>query len=80
MRSFLDPRFKTQYLGNKEATVELVKEECLANCNLQEEHQSSTVRVAEFHEVSLPTPKRKGLSAILKHIEEESQVPVSVTV
>ena len=38
MCSFLDPRFKTQYVGNKEATVELVKKECLANCNLQEEH------------------------------------------
>ena len=80
MCSFLDPRFKTQYLGNKEATVELVKEKCLANCSLQEEHQSSTVRVEEFHEISLPTVKRKGLSAILKHNEEESQVPVSVTV
>ena len=37
-----------------------------------QDHQSSTTRVEEFHEVSPPTNKRKGLSAILKHIEEES--------
>ena len=60
--------------------MELIKEERLTNSSLQEDHQSSTVRVEEFHEVSPPTNKRKGLSAILKHIEEESQVPVLVTV
>ena len=75
--SFLDPRFKTQYLENKEEILSLVKEECLTVVQSQEESPPlEAPRVETPADTSLPRPicKKKGLSAILQHIEEENSL------
>ena len=81
--SFLDPRFKTKYLENKEGTISLITEECLStfdNGLEQDEQQqhnvhtsTSTVAVHD-HDVTGPVSKKlKGLTAILKNIEKEDE-------
>ena len=75
--SFLDPRFKDQYLSNKEDTVTSITQEY---DYYESTHDNSTLnreRISTEPEDSAvsepPSAKRlKGLAAVLKHIEEEN--------
>ena len=76
--SFIDPRFKLQYLEDKEGTLSLLKEECYNLYNsdtrlrlsLEPEENSNTSDCSELG--PLPPKKRKGLSAILMNIQHEN--------
>lgn len=73
--SFLDPRFKTQYLEVKETTLQLVKEECLTvriSSGLDNHSQDEPGPSTSNDLTTPPCKKKKGLSAILRHIEEEN--------
>ena len=68
----------TQYLEDKEINTLLVKEECLVIINSTEFDGSRPLETPEVEENSNETlappacKKKKGLSVILKHIEEEN--------
>ena len=69
--SFLDPRFRDQYVEDKDATIDGVKSECLPFATV-----SAAVGAAETGSVSEnlpPTKKAKGLAAVLSNICPTSQ-------
>ncbi len=72
--SFLDPRFKTQYLEDKEIILSQVKEECFTISRSSTEPDIPPDDGPSTIVTPAPPPckKKKGLSAILKHIEEEN--------
>ena len=73
--SFLDTRFKTKYLENKEGTISLITEECLLtfdNGLEQDEqqqhnvHTSTSTVAVDDHDVTCPVSKKlKGLTVVL---------------
>ena len=77
--SFLDPRFKDQYLQDRENTLLLIKQECLKISHIvddrhTEKNQSTSSATKEHETDSTEAPhakQLKGLAAVLKHISEE---------
>ena len=70
--SFLDPRFRDQYVEDKDATIDGVKSECLPFATALAAVGASLVGAAETGSVSEnppPTKKAKGLAAVLSNIQ-----------
>ena len=73
--SFLDPRFKSRYLENKENTISLITEECVTSLEGFDNSPEPIIVDKQQHttsSVSPPSKKSKGLSAIIRNIEEEN--------
>ena len=73
--SFLDPRFRADYLANEEETLSQLTTEAHAIA----EKLSTATDKSEVEEVAAPAPKKlKGLGAVLKKaLKEKSSEPLS---
>ena len=73
MPAFLDPRFKDQYLQDKEGTLLSVKDECIPN-DTQSDSTAASPSITEetSAETEVPPAKRlKGLAAVIQFIRNE---------
>ena len=80
--SFLDPRFRDQYVEDKDATIDGVKSECLPFATASAAVGASLVGAAETGSVSEnppPTKKAKVLAAVLSNICSTSQEQTPLT-
>ena len=87
--SFLDPRFKDQYLQNKDDIITKIILECTEDYGSIHEESK---QIAESDNLSAepkstdsaystgppPSKRLKGLAALLKHIEQESEPSTSI--
>lgn len=80
--SFLDPRFKSQHLEENESTLMSITEECLSIYPAEPAAVTGGTSTPTVAEVEPPQPKKlKGLSAILKRVEQQRRQnePVEMT-
>ena len=71
--SFLDPRFKAEYLEDKEGTLEAFMSEAAALAD-------KTMPFTHEHEEETPPPAKraKGLAAILKKVPKKSPIELLI--
>ena len=68
LASFLDPRFKDQYLDGREEIIQQITDQCLQYYStVNDTSEASTTDVEEIH----PAKRMKGLAAVLQHIAED---------
>ena len=65
LASFLDPRFKEQYLDGREEIIQQITDQCYSTVN--NTNEVSTSDVEEIH----PAKRMKGLAVVLQHIAED---------
>jgi len=71
LASFLDPRFKEQYLHHREDIIQQITDQCLQYYLIvNKENESSHLTTPEVEETN-PAKRLKGLAAVLQHIAEE---------